>query len=49
MSETSVNQTDIYKTLQEILSLFNIEYSQFGNGTVTSYLFEKPTSDIEII
>lgn len=49
MSETSENQTDTYETSQETLGLFNIGYSQLGNGTVTSYLFEKPTNDIEII
>lgn len=49
MSATSENQTDTYETLQEILDLFNVGYSQLRNGIVTFYLFEKPNSNIEII
>lgn len=48
MCEKTTDQTT-NETLQETLGLFNIGYSQLGNGTVTSYLFEKPTNDIEII
>lgn len=48
MCEKTTNQ-ETNQTLQDTLSLFNIGYSQLGNGTVTTYLFEKPTNDIEII
>lgn len=45
--KTTVQETN--ETLQQTLNLFNTGYSQLGNGTVTSYLFEKPTSDITVI
>ena len=48
MCEKTTNE-DTNRTLQETLNLFNIGYSQLGNGNVTCYLFEKPTNDIEVI
>lgn len=48
MYEQTTNQIT-NEALQETLGLFNVGYSQLGNGTVTSYLFEKPTNDIEVI
>lgn len=48
MCEKTADQTT-NETLQTTLNLFNTGYSQLGNGTATSYLFEKPTNDIEVI
>lgn len=48
MCEKTTNE-ETNKTLQNTLSIFNNGYSQLGNGVITSYVFEKPTNDIEII